>query len=351
MNAGKPLESRVGDCLEVIGYATGLENASANVPLLRGRNLSPVYMCAELLWYLSRKNDITMIEYYAPSYHRFAENGKAWGAYGHRWANDKAFTTAWNTFTHAAGGNFSVNDEWNVNKARASVQTKGLHVEHLRDQLTAVVALLKKSPNTRQAIITMWNAGDLLHAFVDDKSDLPCTLSLQFIARNGLLHAIGTMRSNDIWLGLPYDVFCFTCIQQLVARALRLKPGQYFHRVGSMHLYDENKEKAVDILMNESWPGTTGHTYEDRKKGISVAHEISVAVELEDRLRGCADDQRPTADELYEICGIQLGHNTLLTDVLLTIALRHGVDTRDLIKHKTLKTLVQEHCKRKELFS
>jgi hypothetical protein len=55
---------------------------------------------------------------------------------------------------------------------------------------------------------------------------------------------IATMRSNDLWLGLPYDVFAFTCIQQMVAAALGVGLGWYQHQAGSLHVYDRNMEKT-----------------------------------------------------------------------------------------------------------
>ena len=53
-----------------------------------------------------------------------------------------------------------------------------------------------------------------------------------------------TMRSNDIYLGFPYDVFVFTMIQRYVAGAIDMEVGPYHHHVGSMHLYDTNSEAA-----------------------------------------------------------------------------------------------------------
>jgi thymidylate synthase len=53
------------------------------------------------------------------------------------------------------------------------------------------------------------------------------------------------MRSNDAWLGLPHDIFCFTMIQELVARSLGFELGDYKHFAGSLHLYADDVEKAA----------------------------------------------------------------------------------------------------------
>jgi thymidylate synthase len=70
--------------------------------------------------------------------------------------------------------------------------------------------------------------------------------------RDARLHLIGTMRSNDAYLGLPHDVFAFTMLQEIVARAVGVELGEYIHFAGSLHLYAEHYEKA-DAYIREDW--------------------------------------------------------------------------------------------------
>ena len=63
--------------------------------------------------------------------------------------------------------------------------------------------------------------------------------------RENRLQLLTTMRSNDAWLGLPHDIFCFTMIQELVARSLGVELGDYMHFAGSLHLYASDIEKAA----------------------------------------------------------------------------------------------------------
>jgi thymidylate synthase len=60
------------------------------------------------------------------------------------------------------------------------------------------------------------------------------------------------MRSNDIYYGLPTDVFAFTMLQEVVARTLGVGLGKYRHAVGSLHLYDERRDDAKKML-KEGW--------------------------------------------------------------------------------------------------
>ena len=71
---------------------------------------------------------------------------------------------------------------------------------------------------------------------------------MQVLIRNGLLHLIVQMRSNDVVWGLPYDVFLFTMIQELLARTLGLELGTYVHGAGSLHLYERHLDLAQQVL-------------------------------------------------------------------------------------------------------
>jgi thymidylate synthase len=63
------------------------------------------------------------------------------------------------------------------------------------------------------------------------------------------------MRSNDAWLGLPHDVFAFTMLQEILARDLSVSLGVYKHAVGSMHLYERDRDSAKQFLA-EGWQST-----------------------------------------------------------------------------------------------
>lgn len=193
-------DSRDGGTLEMIGWAGKLLHSERNFLSNERRALSPSYASAETLWYLGGDKRTEMIERYAPQYSRFAVNGRAYGAYGPR----------------------------------------------IVPQLPKIVECLKQSPQSRQAVLPIWAPRDLDQVVKGGSPDIPCTCSLHFFVRNKKLELVTYMRSNDAWLGFPYDVFAFTCVQRLVAAHLDVQPGPYTHMVGSMHLYDRNREAAEE---------------------------------------------------------------------------------------------------------
>ena len=117
-----------------------------------------------------------------------------------------------------------------------------IHDKYTFDQWKMVKELLQKTPNSRQAVIHIKEPRDLINR---PSKDVNCTIALQFLIRNNKLDMITTMRSNDIWLGLPYDVFNFTCMQIQMAMELGVEIGTYYHNAASLHLYKSDMEKVV----------------------------------------------------------------------------------------------------------
>jgi len=181
-----------------------------------------------------------------------------------------------------------------------------------------VITLLQEKPNTRQAVITMWNGGDLLHAIIGDHKDLPCTLSLQFLLRGRLLHCIATMRSNDVWLGLPYDVFAFTCLQRLIADALKVKTGMYVHQVGSLHVYERNRNKINLGMMSDTEVMSLANNMNSKDCWHAPAIPISTAAQLACDLEYRIRTGVITNVGFDQVAGLGVG--TLLCDLVLLCA-------------------------------
>jgi thymidylate synthase len=199
-------EPTKGPNSELTGVLLSLSNPLHRIS--RTESKSTIFSClGELFWYLSGSEEVSHMSYYLKDYINYAENdGSVGGAYGPR----------------ILGTHNSVN------------------------QLENVISILESKPPSRQAVIQIFDKRDL----VDKKKDVPCTLNLQFILRDLKLELIVTMRSNDVFKGLPHDIFCFTMIQELVANELSVRLstnitlGTYKHFVGSFHVYDKDQINA-----------------------------------------------------------------------------------------------------------
>lgn len=192
-----------GDFTELVGVLIEITKPRARLSRseTRGKLFSSL---GELLWYLSRDNKLDFIERYVPKYRKESEDGTTvYGGYGPR--------------LFSQGG---------------------------ADQVSNIIDLLRDSPTTRRAVIQIFDAVDI----TDRHKEVPCTTTLQFFVRKERLNMITTMRSNDAYLGLPHDVFCFTMLQELIARSVNVELGTYRHFTGSLHLYRKHHLLAQDFV-------------------------------------------------------------------------------------------------------
>ncbi len=121
------------------------------------------------------------------------------------------------------------------------ITMSGAYGPKIVGQIEYVINTLEKDPDSRQALMTIWRENP------GPSKDIPCTIMFHFLVRDGCLNMIIYMRSNDLWLGTPYDVFNFTTIQKLLASRLNLKVGVYTHVAGSLHLYKKDFDKIETV--------------------------------------------------------------------------------------------------------
>ena len=101
-------------------------------------------------------------------------------------------------------------------------------------QLDKIVAKLKDKPETRHAVISIYD-GKEIDTYA---KDTPCTYAIQFTILNNKLDMSVLMRSNDLWFGFCIDQYCFASIQEMVAERLSIKIGSYYHFANNLHLYN-----------------------------------------------------------------------------------------------------------------
>lgn len=202
---GEIVESRIGKTKHLVDMNILIKNPYNNVCLDRARNLSLRYMLGEILWYLSGSNKVKDIAKYAKMWNDLTDDGETVNsAYGYRIFHQFGF-----------------------------------------DQLQYVIDKLKKNPYDRQAVIHIKDASD------KPTKDTPCTCLIQFTCYQKRLNAHVYMRSNDIWLGLPYDVAFFTVLQQIVSNEVGISCGEYWHTVGDLHLYEKHWNKGIGMEYTE----------------------------------------------------------------------------------------------------
>lgn len=198
---GREVSPRSMKSKEVIGAQSEVD-MNRPILLIPERDLGYKFQAAEASWILDGRNDVAGIAPYSRAISQFSDDGLVFaGAYG----------------------------------------------PPVVDQLGYVVQTLESDLDTRQAVLSIWRPRPA------PSKDIPCTLSLQWLNRGGKLNCVATMRSSDVWLGWPYDVFNFSMISCWILLALRyrgisLELGDLYLNAGSQHLYAKNYEAAKDIV-------------------------------------------------------------------------------------------------------
>ncbi|TDC81857.1 thymidylate synthase [Actinomadura sp. 7K507] len=197
---------------EVLGSSLWLADPRARlVDLPPHRVINPAFAVAETLWILSGSGEAWIHEFNG-SLAAYVGDGPPHGAYGPR-------LRAW----------------------------AGI------DQFDRVRRLLLNDPDTRRAVLTVFDpARDLV-----DERDIPCTLGHRFYLREGALHMVTSMRSQDVWRGLPYDLFAATVLLEVMAGWVGARVGRWHHQVDSLHLYAPELAAAGQVAATADQ--ATGH--------------------------------------------------------------------------------------------
>lgn len=187
---------------EILNYHSSVD---MNFPILSipERKLGYRFMFREAWWIISGRNDVESIKNYSKMISSFSNDGIYYdGAYGPR----------------------------------------------VVDQLRYIVDCLESDRDTRQAVLTIWRANPRV------SKDIPCTVSIQWLIRNNTIYCIDNMRSSDIWLGWPYDIFNFSMLTGYILLLLRerginnLELGNIYLNAGSQHIYKQHWEQAKELL-------------------------------------------------------------------------------------------------------
>jgi Thymidylate synthase len=188
-------------------------------------------------------------------------------------------------------------------------RTFGAYGPRFDNQIRWVVSQIEDDRFTRRAVISYWRPEIASVSSLKTK-DVPCTLTHQFLVRDGKLNMVVNMRSNDVWRGLPYDIFTFVTIQNLVlgvinARCnLALKLGSYTHVAGSLHLYtadyDPAKKASSEVRMVDAITSSDSSFECEPIEFDRVPDMAAISQKLKVLLMSISVDDRSTFRRAYD---------------------------------------------------
>lgn len=156
-------------------------------------------------------------------------------------ANDKKFAKKWGELRHIYGESWR---RWPTGTARTI------------DQLKWVVTELTEDPDARNAIVTSWDPKYLYTmALKKDANRFPiCHNMYQVSQKDGKLYLQLYQRSADMFLGVPFNIASYALLTIILARVLKLEPGEFVHTFGDCHIYENHLDQVKEQLKRKPRP-------------------------------------------------------------------------------------------------
>lgn len=117
------------------------------------------------------------------------------------------------------------------------------------DQISQVVELIRKNPDSRRLIVSAWNPAD-----VGKMALPPCHCFFQFYVLEGALSCQLYQRSADAFLGVPFNIASYALLTLMIAHVTGLKPGDFVHTFGDLHIYLNHIEQVKLQLSRDPRP-------------------------------------------------------------------------------------------------
>ena len=117
------------------------------------------------------------------------------------------------------------------------------------DQIGGVVDRIKTDPDSRRLIVSAWNPSE-----IDKMALAPCHAFFQFYVNGGALSCQMYQRSADVFLGVPFNIACYSLLTLMMAQVTGLAPGEFVHTLGDAHLYLNHLEQADLQLARDPLP-------------------------------------------------------------------------------------------------
>jgi thymidylate synthase len=117
------------------------------------------------------------------------------------------------------------------------------------NQIDQVIDQIRRHPLSRRHVVSAWNVGELERMALP-----PCHVLFQFYVQEGALSCQLYQRSADVFLGVPFNIASYALLTMMMAQVCELKPGDFIHTFGDLHLYQNHVDQARLQLSREVRP-------------------------------------------------------------------------------------------------
>jgi thymidylate synthase len=252
LEKGQPRTDRTGTgTLSVFGAQTrfDLRPDGPGFPLLTTKKLHIKSIIYELLWFLRGERNVQYLrEHKVTIWDEWADaNGDLGPVYGKQWRH-WAKTKSRPRKSPVVESQPSLFDPGESVEG-TSVTPLGPRLRTSKygiDQIATVIDEIKTNPDSRRLVVSAWNVAD-----IDSMALPPCHVLFQFYVQDGELSCQLYQRSADLFLGVPFNIASYSLLTMMVAQSCGLKPGEFVHTFGDLHLYNNHHKQAREQLTRE----------------------------------------------------------------------------------------------------
>ena len=231
LHQGQPRGDRTGTgTLALFGYQMRFD-LQAGFPLLTTKRVHFKSVLIELLWFLRgdthvdylQQQGVTIWNEWATAEQTARFNrpaGELGPVYGHQWRN-----------------------------FGASQDEQGQYRQDGFDQLSWLIAEIRRNPQSRRLIVSGWHPREASEVALP-----PCHTLFQFFVQDGRLSCQLYQRSADVFLGVPFNIASYALLTHMVAQVCDLSPGEFVWTGGDVHLYQNHLEQARLQLSRQPYP-------------------------------------------------------------------------------------------------
>jgi thymidylate synthase len=138
------------------------------------------------------------------------------------------------------------------------VAPDGRHI----DQIAQLLEDLRNRPDSRRHIVSAWNPALLPDETRSPRENAaaglqalpPCHTMFQFHVADGRLSCQLYQRSADVFLGVPFNIASYALLTMMIAQVVGLKPGDFVHTFGDVHIYLNHVDQVRTQLSREPYP-------------------------------------------------------------------------------------------------
>lgn len=219
-----------------MGYTIDLQKG---FPLLTTKKVHIKSIIHELLWFISGSTDVKDLQRHGVTiWDEWAdENGQLPETYSKQWSRYEdmravSFQEYQDKLNFFLGGGF---ETIGVDHSKELIFTR-----REINQVTKLIDGIRSNPNGRRHILNGWNVST-----VDEAALPPCHVLYQFNVTNGKLSCLFYMRSNDLFLGHPFNIASAAFLTHMIAQQCGLEVGNLTWIGGDVHIYDNHLTKDI----------------------------------------------------------------------------------------------------------